>query len=159
MKTRLFVPAFLIAGAFALIASAEDAAAAPLAPSVGKTAVAFGPRVHVGVGVTVPVGHRHVVRRRPVYREVVEYVGGYYETRTEEVVVPGRRIGYDRFGHPIYSGDRIELREVKVWIPRRRIVRQVRVRRGHAYRHGYRHAHVHAQPRGYVTVGGSVRVR
>lgn len=155
MTTRIFVPLLLLAGAVALIATAEDARAAPLAPAVGKTAVAFGPRVHVGVGVTVPIGrraHRHHHRHEHVhYREVVEYVGGFYETRTREVRVPGEHIGWDLHGHPMYGPERVEVREYRVWVPRRRIVRRVPVRHRRAYRV--------VRPRGYVSVGGSVRVR
>ena len=154
MKSHILLPVLLLAGAVAFAATAEDANASTLAPAAGKTAIAFGPRVHVGVGVTVPVGHRHVRyhHHRPVrYRQVVEVVGGYYETRTKEVRVPGDQIGWDMRGRPIFGPERVEVREYRVWVPRREIVRRVPIRR-------VRHAH-YVRPRGYVTVGGSVRVR
>lgn len=155
MKTRILLPVLLLAGAFAFVATAEDARASTFSPATGKTAVALGPRVHVGVGVTVPVGTRHVHRRgyrRVAYREVVEVVGGYYETRTKEVRVPGEQIGWDMRGRPIFGPERVEVREYRVWVPRREVIRRVPVRR-HVH-------HVrHVRPRGYVTVGGSVRVR
>lgn len=155
MKSRYLIPALLVAGAVAFVATAEDAGASTLSPATGKTAVAFGPRVHVGVGVTVPVGKRYVHRRgyrRVAYREVVEVVGGYYETRTKEVRVPGRQIGWDMRGRPIYGPERVEIQEYRVWVPRREVIRRVPVRRV------VRHVHP-VRPRGYVTVGGSVRVR
>lgn len=164
MTTRLLVPVLLLAGAVALVATAEDASASPL--TAGHTDLVFGPRVHVGVGVTVPVGHGrvyghghghrhvHVHRRgyrRVAYREVVEIIPGYYETRTKKVRVHGEQIGWDLRGDPLYGPERIEIREYQVWVPAQRVVRRVPVRR-------YSRV-VHARPRGFVTVGGSVRVR
>lgn len=147
MTARLLLPLLLIAGAATFVFAAEDAHAHPVTSTAHPSGVLLHPRVRVGVGVTVPVGPRHHVRRRH-YREVVEYVGGYYETRTKEVRVPGEQIGWDMRGKPMFGPDRVEIREYKVWVPRRRVVRTVRVHRRH-----------YARPRGYVTVGGSVRVR
>ena len=161
MKTRSLLPVLLLAGALGIVATAEDASASTLTPAVGKTAVAFGPRVHVGVGVTVPVGHGRAyghghrgvhVHPRVRYREVVEVIPGYYETRTKRVRVHGEQIGWDLHGNPLYGPERIEVREYQVWIPAQRVVRRVPIRRGHV--------HVRrAQPRAFVTVGGTVRVR
>lgn len=137
MITRLLVTSAVLMGALTFL-SAADAQA--------------GPRIRVGVGVTIPIGHRpyHHPVRRVHTREVVEYVGGYYETRTREVHVHGAHLGYDRHGHVIHGPDRVEIREYQVWVPRRRIVRRVRGRyRGHRGHHRG----------GYATVGGSVRVR
>lgn len=93
----------------------------------------------VGGAVTIPIR-----QRGGYYREVVEVVGGYYETRAREVEVPGRQIGFDRHGHPIYAGSRVVLEHYEVWVPRRRIVRQV---------------WVPARPVGVVTIGARVRIR
>ena len=152
MTARLLLPVLLIAGAAAFVFSAEDAHAHPVTATSSHGGVFLHPRVHVGVGVTVPVRPRRVYRRHH-YREVVEYVGGYYETRTKEVRVPGEQIGWDMHGKPMFGPDRVEVREYKVWVPRRRIVRQVRVETRRVHRRHY------ARPRGYVTVGGGVRVR
>ncbi|MDF1700032.1 MAG: hypothetical protein P1V36_02580 [Planctomycetota bacterium] len=158
MKTRFLLPALLLMGAFVFVVTAEDASASSFSPAAGRTGLAFGPRVHVGVGVSAPIGpgygHRgvhahHGHRHRPAYREVVEYVGGYYETRTKRVRVHGEQIGWDLHGHALYGPERVEVREYQVWVPRRRVVRRVRSRR----------AYYSPRVRGRVSVGGSVRVR
>jgi len=152
----LLIPAALIAAlAFADTPAAE---ASPHGIS-GRTGIAFGPRVVVGGSVGFPVGHRghgHRVRghrhARGHYREFVSYVGGYHETRTREVEVPGRQIGYDFKGRPLYAGSRIEIETYRVWIPRRRVVKRVWVPHRHRYV-GHRRG-----GRGYVAVGGRVRL-
>ena len=137
----LLIPAALLA-ALAL-APVERAEASPHgARAVASTGLHFGHhrrRVHVGARVGFPIG-----RRGGYYREVVEYVGGYHETRHRDVEVHGKQIGWDFEGKPLYAGSRIEHQDYQVWVPRRRIVRRVWVPR---------------RARGYVTVGGRVRVR
>jgi hypothetical protein len=95
--------------------------------------------VVVGARVGIPFG-----RRGGYYREVVEVVGGYHETRTREVEVHGEQIGWDLEGKPLFGSARVEQQAYRVWVPERRIVRRVWVPR---------------RRRGYVTVGGGVRVR
>lgn len=147
----LLIPAALIAAlAFADTPDAE-------AHSFGKgissqTGIAFGPRIYVGGRVGFPIGHRrgHTHVRGGYYREVVRYEGGYYETRTRRVQVPGRQIGFGFDGEPLYAGTRTELETYQVWVPRRRIVQRVWVPRRVIHHRG---------PRGYVSVGGRVRLR
>ncbi len=146
MITRLLLSAALVAGA-AFAVGTDEAQASPSTRAMTQTGLQFGPRIHIGVGVTVPFGHRHV--RRSHVHEVVEYVGGYYETRTRSVRVPGAQIGWDLHGHALYGPDRIERREYQVWVPRRRVVRHVRHRTRGYYR----------RPVGRISVGGRVRVR
>ena len=157
----LLIPAALVV-ALAL-AGADTALAAPLgAGSHAQAAVTFGPRIHVGARIGIPVGFQggH-------YREVVRYQPGYYETRTREVQVPGELIGYGRRGRPIYSEPRIEIETYRVWIPGRRVVERVwvpnrrplflhRGHRGHP-RHGYHRPY--RTPRGRIEIGAGIRLR
>ena len=106
----------------------------------------LGPRIYVGGRIGVPItSHRH---RRGYYREIVEYTGGYYVTRTREVEVPGEQIGWDFAGKPIYGASRIEVRTYKEWVPRRRIVKRVWVPHRTRVRH-----------HGHISVGGVWRIR
>lgn len=141
MLTRKLIPAFLLAGAL-LVLAADDARADPFGHASSRTGLAFGPPVHVGIGVNFPIGQR---RHRHHVEEVVEYEGGYYETQTREVRVAGEQIGWDMRGRPLFGPERIEVQEYRVWIPRRAVVRRVV-------------HHHHPRPRGYVTVGGRVRI-
>lgn len=144
----LLIPLALLAAL--AVAPTEQAQASPY----GSRAVAYsghrhhgarrgrvysGARVGVGVRVGVPIG-----RRGGYYREVVEVRGGYHETRTRQVEVRGEQIGWDLVGKPLFAEARFEEQAYRVWIPERRIVRRVWVPR---------------RRRGYVTVGGGVRVR
>ena len=93
---------------------------------------------------------------RRVRRRAVTYTGGYYktvyETRIERVWHPREFVGYDSHGHAVYSPghwDEVEVRvPVQVWVPRQRVVRRV-VRSVRPYR----------RTTGYISVGGTVRVR
>jgi len=127
---------------------------AALALAAPEDAFAHGRRLGYGHGrrlgphrggVVVGGNFRIPIRQRGGhYREVVQYTGGFHETRTREVEVPGRQIGWDFRGEPIYAGSRIEVQTYQVWIPRRRIVRRV---------------WVPARSVGAVTIGGRIRVR
>ena len=141
----LLLPALLLAGFFALDVDTAEARGGR-AVVHGRHAGPHGRRLHrhrgavvVGADVAIPVRSRG-----GYYREVVEYVGGYNETRTREVEVPGRQIGWDMDGNPIHAGSRIEIQTYEVWIPRRRVVRRV---------------WVPARPVATVRIGGTWRVR
>lgn len=139
MNARILLLPVVALAALAL-ASAPEAQAAPLAHGISaRTGVAFGPVVHVGGRVGFPIGQRS----HGHYEETVSYTGGYYETRTREVEVPGRQIGWDFQGQPIYAGSRVELQTYQVWVPQRRIVQRVWVPH---------------RPRGFVTIGGRIRL-
>ncbi len=143
----LLIPAALIAAL--AFADTPDAEAHPFGHGA-RTGVAFGPRTYIGGRVTFPIGHRRtVVRRGGHWERVVSYEPGYYETRTREVEVPGELIGYTRRGRPIHSEPRIVLERYKVWIPGRRIVKRVWVPHRHR---------VVRRPRGFISVGGRVRI-
>ncbi|MDJ0520892.1 MAG: hypothetical protein QNJ90_02340 [Planctomycetota bacterium] len=147
MNARLlWIPVALLA-AVAFVAT-EDAQASPLKAiqRYVPEGTQLGPRVYVGGRIGVPItSHRH---RHGYYRRVVEYTGGYYVTRTREVVVRGDQIGWDFAGKPLYGPDRVEVQTYKEWVPRRRIVKRVWVpRRTRVHHHGY------------ITVGGRVRIR
>ena len=146
MITRILLSAALVAGGLLAVGS-NEAQAAPATRAVTQTGLQFGPRIHVGVGVTVPFGQRRV--RRSHTHEVVEYVGGFYETRTRSVRVSGEQIGWDLHGHALYGPERIERRQYQVWVPERRVVRHVR----------HRTRRYHRRPVGRISVGGRVRVR
>lgn len=142
MTTRiLFLPVALIAAL--LFLSVEDAQAHGRAH--GRRLGPHGRRIHrssgvfVGGSVAVPIRSR-----RGYYREVVEFVGGHNETRTREVEVPGRQIGWNMKHEPIYAGSRIEIETYEVWVPRRRVVRRV---------------WVPGRPVGVIRIGGTYRVR
>jgi hypothetical protein len=143
MNPRIYLIPIALLAAVAFAATPEAEAAPFGAGPSAKTSVAFGPRIFVGGGVRFPLGARH---SGGYYREVVSYTGGYYETRTRRVHVPGRQIGYDFRGEPIFSAGRTELETYQVWVPRRRIVQRVWV--------PHRHRAV-----GHVTVGGRFRIR
>ena len=133
----VLIPVVLLA-ALAFTAPEASAHGGRLSRNHGRRLHSHG-GVFVGGRVAIPVG-----QRGGYWREVVDYTGGHYKTRTREVEVPGRQIGYDFEGRPLYAGSRVETRTYQVWIPRRRIVRRVWVPR---------------RAVGVVTIGGRVRVR
>ena len=139
MRFRTIVlPAALLAALFAVDFQEAEAHGRRLGPH-GRRLHHHRGGVVVGANVAIPVR-----KRGGYYREVVEYVGGFYETRTREVEVPGRQIGWDMKGKPIFAGSRIEVETYEVWVPRRRIVRRV---------------WVPARPVATVRIGGAWRVR
>jgi hypothetical protein len=144
MLRTLLLPAALLATLF-VFSTDEAHARGGAYRTHGAVHGTHGRRLHshggvvVGTNVAIPVRHRG-----GYYREVVEVVGGYYETRTREVEVPGRRIGHDRYGRPIFAGTRIEIETYEVWVPRREIVRQI---------------WVPARRVGTVTIGATYRFR
>ena len=142
----LLLPAALIAALLAIDTPSAEAHGGRAGPH-GNRAGPHGRRLHhhrgavvVGANVAIPIR-----QRRGHYREVVEYVGGFHETRTREVEVPGRQIGWDMKGKPIFAGNRIEIETYEVWVPRERVVRRVWIPR--------------RRPVGVVTVGARWRVR
>ena len=146
MTRLLWIPVALLA-AVAFVAT-EDAQASPLkaVQRVAHEGTQLGPRIYVGGRIGVPItSHRH---RGGYWREVVEYTGGYYVTRTREVEVPGAQIGWDFAGKPIYGPSRIEIQTYKEWIPRQRIVKRVWVPRRTYVRH-----------HGHIAIGGRWRIR
>jgi len=122
-----------------LFVSVDDAQAHGRRPGPHGRRIRGGGGVFVSGGVAIPIR-----TRRGYHREVVEHVGGYYETRTRKVEVPGRQIGWNMRHEPIYAGTRVEIETYEVWVPRRRIVRRV---------------WVPARPVGVIRVGGRYRLR
>jgi hypothetical protein len=149
MNSRfLILPAAVLAAA--AFVAVPDAEAGPAGAKIG---VAFhGPHIQVRGRVGVPIGRGGRVHHGGHYRDMVTWVGGHYETRTRHVRVPGRQIGWDAHGRPVYSGSRLEVQTYQVWVPRRRVVQRVWV--------PARGGHVHGpRVRGGISIGGGIRVR
>jgi hypothetical protein len=133
----LFASALLAAGCLALVP--QDAHASPFTAPTARTSIHAGPHIFVRGGLRLPIG-----RTGGYWREVVETTGGYYQTRTEQVQVPGQQIGWDLHGNPLYGPPHLEVRTYQVWVPRRQFVRRV---------------WVPARAIGHITIGGRVRLR
>lgn len=118
---RLLLPVALLA---VLGLAATSARAAPLTAFAPLPDVAYGGRVHVGVGVGFPIGPVHR-RARPV-----RTAPGHWVVRQERVWIPGEVIGYDVYGHPIVTEGYWTLRRTRVWVSQVRYVPRPRPR-GH----------------------------
>ena len=140
MLKKILLPV-VAAATFALVAP-STADASPMTPV--KTPHAFGGKWKIGVGVTVPIGHRRARRVRHVESGYWKTV---YETRVKKVWHAPELIGYDSHGHPVYSKghyDYVEVRvPVRVWVS---TVRRV-------YHRDY------WGPRGHIHVGGVWRIK
>ena len=114
-------------------------AAALLAVQVERAEAGKGkrPRVRVGVGLHLDLGSRSSAGHYETRQQRVLVPGHYelqwverrepdrYEWRTERVWVPGTLVGYDVYGHPVYTQGYWTERHVRVWVPHRAHVRRV----------------------------------
>jgi len=122
---HLLLPVALVAVLGLVATTAQAAPVSTLAPLPD---LAYGGRVHVGVGVAFPIG--------PAPRRVraVHRAPGHWVVRQERVWVPGEVIGYDPYGYPIVTEGYWTVRSTRVWVSEVRYVPRPR-------------------PRGYVAVG------
>jgi len=136
MLKKILIPV-VVAATFDLVAP-EQADASPISPV--STQNFYGPRIRIGGGISFPIGRRSRVRtvQSGYWRTV-------YETRVDKVWQSPEHIGFDAHGQPVYSRGHYEYVEVqvpvRVWVP------YVTTR------------YVRHRPAGYISVGGSIRLR